>query len=323
MSCFFRKISTFFLLAALLLITACSQNQVIVNNIDERQANEIVVFLASYGIKAEKVAYSSSAAAASGPSNLWNIAVAPQKTTEAMAILNRVGLPRRQGTGLLNLFGETGLMTSDKQQTIRYQTGLESDLADMLQQIDGVISATVKLSIPEEQGLGMDQSNKPKPAAAVYVKHEGSLDNINSNLTTKIKRLISSSVPELTFDNVTVVSDRSRFTDVMPKSSINSTGAQSEMATIWSITMNESSKGRFRALFFILSFLVLIFALLAAWLTWKVYPFLPKGGVRRLFSLSPLLTKEASVSEAGSENNRGSNTALSSEESETDESSGA
>jgi len=285
----------FFIFAALLLLTACGQNQVIVNNVDERQANEIVVFLASYGIPAEKMAKASTGAGAGASANLWNIAVAPQKATDAMAILNRVGLPRRQGTGLLELFGETGLMTSDKQQTIRYQSGLESDLGNMIQQIDGVISATVKLSIPEEQGLGITETNKPKPAAAVYVKHEGGLDTANSNLTTKIKRLISSSVPELTFDNVTVVSDRSRFTDVTPRSAMGQSPNHPEMATIWSITMSETSVARFRLIFFLFCFLVLAFGLLAAWVTWKVYPFLPNGGVKRLFSLRPILEASANV----------------------------
>lgn len=300
MNMLIQKTLRFFIFAALLFLTACGQNQVIVNNVDERQANEIVVFLASYGIPAEKMAKASTGAAAGASANLWNIAVAPEKATDAMAILNRVGLPRRQGTGLLDLFGETGLMTSDKQQTIRYQSGLESDLGNMIQQIDGVISATVKLSIPEEQGLGVTETNKPKPAAAVYVKHEGGLDSVNSNLTTKIKRLISSSVPELTFDNVTVVSDRSRFTDVTPRSSMGQSPDHPEMATIWSITMSEASIARFRVIFFLFCFLVLVFGLLAAWLTWKIYPFLPNGGMKRLFSLKPILNASANAEENAS-----------------------
>lgn len=277
---------------ALLLFTGCESNQTIINNIDERQANEIIVFLSSYGIAAQKLpSVSSGGVGGSGPSNMWNIAVTPTQTTQAMAILNRVGLPRRKTTSLLDMFAQTGLMSSDKQDTIRYQAGLEKDLENMIEQIDGVVDAVVKLSFPEEQGIGMETGPKEKPRAAVFVKHEGVVDNPNSHLVTKIKRLVASSVPELTFDNVTVVSDRSRFTDVSPQGDSLSTLPEQQMATLWSITMSESSVSRFRSLFFTLCLLIVILAALAGWVVWKLYPFLPNGGLKKLFSLQPLTSK--------------------------------
>jgi len=275
-------------LFSLLLFVGCESSHTIVNNIDERQANEIVVFLSSYGITAQKLpSTSGGGVGGTGPSNMWNIAVPPTKTTEAMSILNRVGLPRRTGKSLLDLFGQTGLMSSDKQETIRYQMGLEKDLENMIRQIDGVVDAVVKLSFPEEQGIGAE-ATKEKPRAAVFVKHEGVVDNPNSHLVTKIRRLIASSVAELTFDNVTVVSDRSRFTDVSPQGDSLTSLPDQQMATIWSITMQESGVSRFRTLFFIFSLLIIFFAALAGWMAWKLYPLLPKGGLRRLFSLRPI-----------------------------------
>lgn len=284
-----------FWIISIFFLVGCESSHTIVNNVDERQANEIVVFLSSYGIAAQKSPSTSSGGAGTGPSNMWNIAVPPTKTTEAMAILNRVGLPRRTSTSLLDLFGQTGLMSSDKQETIRYQMGLEKDLENMIRQIDGVVDAVVKLSFPEEQGIGAE-ATKEKPRAAIFVKHEGVVDNPNSHLVTKIRRLIASSVAELTFDNVTVVSDRSRFTDVSPQGDSLSTLPEQQMATVWSITMNEHSVSRFRTLFFLLSLLLVLFAGLAGWMAWKLYPLLPRGGLRRLFSLKPL--SAASIEES-------------------------
>ncbi|HEY5234782.1 MAG TPA: hypothetical protein VIJ14_01280, partial [Rhabdochlamydiaceae bacterium] len=43
------------LLPLILLLSGCETNRVIVNNVDEREANEIIVFLASKGINAQKV----------------------------------------------------------------------------------------------------------------------------------------------------------------------------------------------------------------------------------------------------------------------------
>lgn len=288
-------------LCSLFLFVGCESNHTIVNNIDERQANEIVVFLSSYGINAQKIpSASGGGVGGTGPSNMWNVAVPPTKTTEAMSILNRVGLPRRAGTSLLDLFGQTGLMSSDKQETIRYQMGLEKDLENMIRHIDGVVDAVVKLSFPEEQGIGAE-ATKEKPRAAVFVKHEGVVDNPNSHLVTKIRRLIASSVAELTFDNVTVVSDRSRFTDVSPQGDSLTSLPDQQMATIWSITMQESGVSRFRTLFFIFSLLIIFFAALAGWMIWKLYPLLPHGGLRRLFSLKPFAFVQANTVEGEEE----------------------
>jgi type III secretion protein J len=118
---------------------------------------------------------------------------------------------------------------------------------------------------------------------------------------TKIRRLIASSVAELTFDNVTVVSDRSRFTDVSPQGDSLSNLPEQQMATVWSITMQESGVGRFQVLFFTLTSLILFFALLAGWMAWKLYPLLPQGGLRRLFSLKPLVVESSAEEQVGGE----------------------
>ena len=91
----FRTLS----ILVVLLLVGCEGNHSIVNNVEERDANEIVVFLASKGIEAQKVqATATGAAAATGPSNLFSITVDADHATEAMALLTRYGLPRIQGT---------------------------------------------------------------------------------------------------------------------------------------------------------------------------------------------------------------------------------
>ena len=62
-------------------------------------------------------------------------------------------------------------------------------------------------------------------------------------------------IQNLSIDDVTVVSDRSRFTDVTPTEALKetSTAKADEQVRIWSITMNKNSTGRFRAFFFFLT----------------------------------------------------------------------
>ena len=102
------------LIFSLLVLAGCEHNVVIINDINEREANEIVVFLAGKGIASEKIATTSSAPGGAEGGPKYSISVESGKSTEAMAILNQNGLPRKKGTTLLDLFSASGLMSSDK-----------------------------------------------------------------------------------------------------------------------------------------------------------------------------------------------------------------
>ncbi len=273
MRAFFRSVSLF---ALLLLLAACEGNQSIVNNIQERDANEIVVFLASKGIEAQKVA--AAASAVGGPTNLFAISVPIEHMTEAMALLNSAGLPRRQGTNLLTLFAKSGLMTSDKEEEIRYQAGLAEQICNTIRKIDGILDADVQISFPS--GDQTPGAPPQKTTAAVYVKHQGMLEDPNSHVETKIKRLLAGSISGLSIDDVSVISDRARFADISLDPSteiIGGKGAQQTYVSIWSIVMTKSSLGRFRFLFFTLIILVLLLTAGLGWMIYKFYPqLLPK-----------------------------------------------
>ena len=282
----------------LLLLTGCETSRVIVNNIPEREANEILVFLGSRGIKADKMLSKGSGGIGGEESaSMWNIAVEEGSMMEAMSILNQNGLPRKQGTNLLALFAKQGLMSSDKEEQIRYQAGLEEQLAGTIRKIDGVIDADVQLSFPptESAGNAMPGNQAPKKVtAAVYVKHQGIGDDPNAFLTSKIKRLVAGSVNGLDINDVTVISDRARFADVTLNPSLEGApGAPKEFVNIWSIVMSKQSAARFRFLFFSLVLANIVFIGAAGWILWKFYPILQKnGGFKQLLDPFPLKTPE-------------------------------
>ncbi len=283
------------LLLAAFALVGCENNMVILSNVDEREANEIVVFLASRGIPSDKMPSASAGpgggADATPKFSIW---VKPGQATDAMAILNQNGLPRRQGTNLLDLFAQSGLMSSDKQETIRYQAGLASQITNMILKIDGVIDADVQLSFPPtETALPAPGQTAPPPlriTAAVYVKHQGILDDPNSHLVSKIKRLVAGSVAGLDVNDVTVISDRSRFTDISLAPVIEPLEMKGkEYVSIWSIVMSKNSAGRFRFIFFLLTICAVVFALIMGWLIWKFYPILRKqGGLKSLLKPAPI-----------------------------------
>lgn len=264
----FRLLSLFLLV----LLASCKTGPVIVSNVGEREANEIVVYLASKGIEAQKIQATSSQPGAAASTDMFNIQVSPGRNIEAMALLNRVGLPRKQGTNLLELFGQQGIVSSSFQDNIRYQAGLLEELKNTIRKIDGVIDADIQVSFPtSEPAPGMPL---PKITAAVYIKHQGILEDPNSHLEVKIKRLVAGSITNLEYDNVAVISDRSRMADITltPEGEAIGPKTVQTYVSIWGVVMTKNSLSRFRLLFF--SFIVL-FLLLSAVIGWLVYKFYP------------------------------------------------
>jgi|SRR3990167_4283637 len=275
-----KYISRFLFLCALVLLAGCDSNQSIANNLVEREANEIVVFLASKGIEAQKVQAASTEMGGAGVSNMFNIMVAADRAVDAMAVLNRYGLPRRQGTNLLELFAKQGLMSSDREETIRYQAGLAEELKNTILKIDGIIDADVQISFPPSEAALTPGVAPPKTTAAVYIKHQGVMEDPNSHLEIKVKRLLAGSVSGLDFENVSVISDRSRFSDITLSPEGEMIGAkvlQQTYASIWGLVMTKSSLGRFRFIFFLFIFLVLGLSAALGWMVYKFYPQLRMG----------------------------------------------
>ena len=95
---------------------------------------------------------------------------------EAIAYLNQNGFPREKGSTLLELFAKQGLMTSDKEETIRYQAGLAQQLTNTILMIDGVIEANVQISFPpEDTGLGQSTEKKTNHSRCLCENIKGSL----------------------------------------------------------------------------------------------------------------------------------------------------
>ncbi len=275
----------------LFLFTGCDSNREIVSNIDEKEANVILVLLESRGVPASKAAATATVIGGTDTGTKYSIMVPEKYSIEAIAYLNQNGFPRTKGTTLLDLFAKQGLMTSDKEETIRYQAGLAQQLTNTIMMIDGVIDANVQISFPpEETGLGLETEQK-KITAAVYVKHQGVIDDPNIHLENKIKRLISGSVSGLDINDVTVVSDRSRFTDITLEQMPEALGGKpGEYVSIWNIVMSKNSVARFRVLFFIITAIAVILAIILGWISWKFYPQLKKkGGLKELFNPIPLI----------------------------------
>jgi type III secretion protein J len=264
----------YFLFAILLLFTGCNKRTTIVNSVSERDANEIVVLLASKNIPAEKIPTPVATGGAASKVKLWDVSVPSMQITESLSLLTQAGLPRIQGTNLLDLFGSQGLVPSDLQDRIRYQEGLSAQLSNTIRKMDGIIDANVQITLPKEE------ETQETLTASIYIKHRGVLDNPNSVLVNKIKRLVSSALPGLTPDNVSVVSDRATYTDLSFNE--NEIPESQGFVQIWGVRMTRDSASLFRFIFY--AFIILLFITLSIiiWLGWKFYPLIEKRGFKSL-----------------------------------------
>jgi type III secretion protein J len=294
-----RFISLLLLLCcAVPLLTSCEGKKTIVNSLDEKDANEILVFLFSQGIHAEKVKAEGGGGGGGTALVEWNIVVSDQDAPEAMRLLNQQGLPRRKGQNLLNIFSTSGLVPSDLQEKIKYRAALAEQLASTLRKYGGILDADVQVSFPEEDPLNPGKM-KGKITASVWVKHSGILEDPNAHLASKIKQFVSSSVTGLSPDDVTVIGERSRLGDIGIGAGAFTVPEEKSFVNVWSIVLGTESVFRFRVIFFSFTIAILLLLLALIWLLWKTWPTIKAhGGLGSLLTLhsfgaTPVVEKKA------------------------------
>lgn len=278
----------FFLLSLSFFLTSCGSDRAIAHGLDEKEANEIIVVLESRGIDAQK----NQEVQGGGGANqepTWVIVVPEEQSTRALSILNQLGLPRRRGQNLLKIFANSGLVPSERQEEIRYQEGLAESIASSIRKMDGVLDADVRLSFPKEDPLNPNKKSQERINASVYVKHSGALDDPNSLMIPRIKRLVAGSVVGLDYDNVTIIPDRARYAESSLRDLENTLQDEKEYVSIWSILVAKESSTRFRIIFFSFTISLLLLLIAMVWIAWKIAPILSKrGGLSALFQLEPL-----------------------------------
>lgn len=300
------RICSLLLLCLILpLLTSCESKRTIAHDLEERDANEILVYLDNKGVKASKQKQGEVSGGGAKKLVLYDIVVSTEDETRAYALLNYAGLPRRAGRGLLDIFGESGLVPTEIHETVKYQRGLGEDIAQTIRKIDGILDAEVNISFPKEDVLNPN-AVKEDIKASVYVKHSGVLDDPNSHLATKIKRIVAGAVPGLKYDNVNLIPDRARFSDI-PIGNMNTRSEdEKQLVNIWSLTLAKESVSLFRIIFFSFIIVVLAAVLLVVWIGWKVHPLLHNhGGLKGLFSLKPISTEKTEPTEIKEETESG------------------
>ena len=192
-----RKIAVSLCLVFLTGLTACHQ-KALYHDLNEEEANEILVVLQQNNIPATKVKE------VKQNETVWAIEVAEQDLSRAQAILVANNLPRKQELGLSGVYKEKGLIPTPDEQKARYLLALKGEIINSLKKLPEVIDADVVLNVPtkEEFSKKIDQE---RPTASVVIKAKSPESGPSSISEQKIQEFVANSIEGMAPRDVSVL----------------------------------------------------------------------------------------------------------------------
>ena len=184
-----RRVRRALVLLAALLLSACETE--LYNNLDQRQANEMVATLQQRGIPAQRVAVKG---------GQYTVVVDKDRFAESITILKDAGLPRQEFQTMGQVFKKDGLVSSPTQERAQMIFALSQELSRTVSEIDGVLSARVHLVLPENDPL---RQQLVPSSASVFIRHRSNAPV--GNLVPQVKMLVANGVAGLSYDKVSVV----------------------------------------------------------------------------------------------------------------------
>ena len=184
-----RRARLALVLLAALLLSACKAE--LYNNLDQRQANEIVATLLQRGIPAQRVAVKG---------GQYTVVVDNERFAESIAILKEAGLPKQEFQTMGQVFKKDGLVSSPMQERAQMIFALSQELSRTVSEIDGVLSARVHLVLPENDPL---RQQLVPSSASVFIRHRSNMPV--GNLVPQVKMLVANGIAGLSYDKVSVV----------------------------------------------------------------------------------------------------------------------
>jgi flagellar M-ring protein FliF len=166
--------------------------QVLYSNLSEEDAGIIIQELQS-----KKIPYRVGAGGA--------ILVPPDRVYELRLQLAAQGLPQGGGVGF-EIFDKTSFTTSEFVQKLNFKRALEGELARTIRSLSGVQHSRVHLVIPDKSVFAF-QASRPKASAAVFVTLKKGR-RLSRTEVEGIVHLVSSSVEDLSPENITVIDNK-------------------------------------------------------------------------------------------------------------------
>ncbi len=182
-----------------LLLAGCDKLTTLHSGLPEQQANLVMAALIDSGISCTK---------SPGEEGTWNVMVSEPKFAEAVNILEKQGLPRRDFQGIGQVFKKTGMISSPSEERIRFMDALAQDLAKTITMVDGVVDARVHVVLPENDPFAR---NSLPSSAAVAIRSRWDADV--TDIVPSVKGLVKNAIEGLAYEKIMVTI----FRDAPPK----------------------------------------------------------------------------------------------------------
>lgn len=183
-----------------LIITLVACEQVtILQDLDQRDANEVMVVLSKHGIQAKKVTVTAQNRTS------WAIQVSPEDEDRASQLLIEIGLPRQKELGLAGICQDPGMIPTPKMEKCQQLLALKGEIINALQAIPGVVRADVVLNIPDK--VDFPDANAPveRPSASVVVQIRDAKTVGESFNEDKVRQFVSRTISGLDPRDVSVI----------------------------------------------------------------------------------------------------------------------
>ena len=179
-----------------LLLAGCGR-EILLRDLTERDANEIVGVLYASSIEARKMSD------AKGKS--FSVEVGSTDFARAVAVLRALGLPKSPRTNLNEVFRSTGFAPTPFEERVRYLFGLAQEIERTISLMDGVLQTRVHVVTPDGASKIVDlQQSK----ASIFVSYDDRYDI--ELLVPRIRKLVSDSIEGLSPNRVELLAIPSR-----------------------------------------------------------------------------------------------------------------
>lgn len=171
----------------------------IYHDLEEGQANEMVVALNQQGFSAEKQRDPNDG-------ERWAVVVPGSQRVSAWEALAQDGLPRPGPGGFGEFYPSSGLIPTAQEERVVLQYATAREIQASLLKVKGVVDAHVNLVLPEKPRVQMSNSVVAEPRASVLVQWRGREEGDGPPLSEEeVRLLVSGGVEQLRPESVHVV----------------------------------------------------------------------------------------------------------------------
>ncbi|EPC0820124.1 type III secretion system inner membrane ring lipoprotein SctJ [Escherichia albertii] len=169
----------------------CGCNEKLVDQLSERQANEVITLLEANNIDARK---------SDSGKGKYAVEVAEDNITSAISLLTAYNLPSADEIEISQQFPADAMVSTPLGEKARLISAIEQRLGQTLQGLENITSARVHLSYP---GISPGTSEDSSMVASVLITYRGTIDE--EEYTDKIRRFVKNSLQDMRFEDISVV----------------------------------------------------------------------------------------------------------------------